>query len=81
MDKFVTREEFLRLYDEAFREMDRLSNLEENKNKTPDEFDNDIYGKEITVHWNGYYCNCGDGAIAYNNIICGVKNCDEEINL
>ena len=77
MDKMVSIEEFLRLYNEALEEMHRL--CEENKDKTPDEFENGIYGKDVTVHWNGYCCNCGDGAIAYNNIIDGVKCCRDEL--
>ena len=44
------------------------------------DLDNRSYGCNVTVHWNGYYCNCGDGATAYNNIICGVADADEELD-
>ena len=40
--------------------------------------DNDIYGHDITVHWHGFYCNCGDGATPANYIIPAVEDCFEE---
>ena len=40
--------------------------------------DNDIYGHDITVHWHGFYCNCGDGATPANYIIPGIEECYEE---
>ena len=40
--------------------------------------DNDIYGYDVTVHWHGFYCNCGDGAVAASNIIPGVEGVLDE---
>lgn len=40
--------------------------------------DNDIYGHDITVHWHGLYCNCGDGATPANYIIPAIEECWEE---
>ena len=41
---------------------------------------NDIYGYNITVHWHGIYCNCGDGATPCNHIIPAIVSCYEEDN-
>ena len=60
----VSKLDFLKMYDDAVNEM--FDN--------PDEEENDIYGFDITVHWHGIYCNCGDGATAYNNIIPAIEN-------
>ena len=43
-----------------------------------DDKDNDIYGHDITVHWHGIYCNCGDGAIPSNYIIPSIKDMLDE---
>ena len=45
---------------------------------TNEERFNFIYGYPVEVHWNGMYCDCSDGAVAYNNIIEGVKGVIEE---
>ena len=37
-----------------------------------------VYGKNVTVHWNGFYCDCVDGAVAYNNIITSITSVDDE---
>ena len=34
-----------------------------------DDFEKDIYGKDITVHWHGLYCNCSDGPEACDYIM------------
>lgn len=38
-----------------------------------------VYGKDVTVHWNGFYCDCYDGATAYNNIISALPGLDDEV--
>lgn len=40
--------------------------------------DDDIYGHDITVHWHGFYCNCGDGATPANYIIPAIEDCWDE---
>lgn len=60
----VSRQEFLDIYDLA---MDGLGSDE-----------CELYENEVTVHWHGIYCNCSDGAVAYNNIITGIKNVIKE---
>ena len=37
-----------------------------------------LYGKDMTVHWNGIYCNCTDGAVIANYLIPAIKDIDEE---
>ena len=60
----VSKLDFLALYNDALNEMfDK-----------PDEEENDIYGYDITIHWHGIYCSCGDGATAYNHIITAIEN-------
>ena len=60
----VSRQEFLDIYDLA------MSGLGSDKCE--------LYGNEVTVHWHGIYCDCSDGAVAYNNIIAGIKNVIKE---
>ena len=67
-DVRVSRVDFLKIYDNALNEMF----------DAPEDEDNDIYGYDITVHWHGIYCNCGDGAIPCNHIIPAIMNCNEE---
>ena len=43
-----------------------------------DDEENDIYGKDFFVHWNGIYCNCGDGAAVSNYLIPGIEGINEE---
>lgn len=67
----VTRREFLDIYGEAEDYvMDDLTG--EFREDTP------IYGKNVTVHWAGIYCDCSDGAVAYNGIVSGIKGVIEE---
>ena len=58
-DTKVTRKEFVDIYHEA---MEGLGSDE-----------CECYGNNVTVHWHGIYCDCSDGAVAYNHIITGVK--------
>lgn len=60
----VSRQEFLDIYGLA------MSGLGSDKCE--------LYGNEVTVHWHGIYCDCSDGAVAYNNIIAGIKNVIKE---
>jgi len=60
----VSRQEFLDIYGLA------MSGLGSDKCE--------LYGNEVTVHWHGIYCDCSDGAVAYNNIIAGIKNVVKE---
>ena len=62
-DVRVSKLDFLALYNDALNEMFDNS----------DEDENDIYGYDITIHWHGIYCNCGDGATAYNHIIPAIE--------
>lgn len=70
MDIKVTRTEFLRVYN---KELNAMFDNEDS------DCDNNIYGKSITVHWNGIYCDCGDGATPSNYIIPAIEECDDEL--
>ena len=67
-DVRVSKKDFLTIYNKALNEM---FDLMEKPNF--DEQPNDIYGHDITVHWHGIYCNCGDGAVVCNNLIPGIE--------
>lgn len=60
----VSRQEFLDIYGLA---MDSLGSDR-----------CELYGNDVTVHWHGIYCNCSDGAVAYNNIVAGIENVIDE---
>ena len=49
------------------REDDDIINMED-----------DIYGHDVTVHFHGLYCNCQDGAAAFNYVIEAVDACASE---
>ena len=72
-DARVSKADFLAIYQKALDEM--FDNMEK---ENCDELPNNIYGHDITVHWNGIYCNCGDGATPSNYIIPGIEDCNEE---
>lgn len=62
-DRKVTMAEFVKIYNAALTLMfNDIGGA-----------DNVIYGNDLTIHWNGIYCNCGDGASVYNNIIAGIE--------
>ena len=67
----VSREEFIRRYEE---QLDILFNDERGDEKAH------IYGYPITIHWNGIYCSCSDGATPSNYIIPAIKECIEELD-
>lgn len=64
-DVRVPKADFVAMHSTAVYEMDGSE-------------DNDIYGYDITVHWHGFYCNCGDGATPANYIIPGIEDCIDE---
>ena len=61
----VSKLDFVEMHSQAVADMDGCE-------------DNDIYGHDITVHWHGFYCNCGDGATPANYIIPAIEECWEE---
>ena len=67
----VPKIDFLAIYQKALDDMF-------NKLDNGSDEDNDIYGYDITVHWHGIYCNCGDGATPSNHIIPGIESCADE---
>ena len=72
-DVRVSRIDFVAIYNQALEEM--FDNFEkDNSDETP----NDIYGYDITIHWHGIYCNCGDGATPSNIIIPAIEEVDNE---
>lgn len=75
-EKRVTRKDFLEIYNKCLSGMfeDQENGIWESEHKKK------IYGKDITVHWNGIYCDCYDGATPCNHIIPGIKSLDEELS-
>lgn len=69
----VPKIDFLAIHQKA---LDEMFDIMEKPNG--DELPNDIYGHDVTVHWHGIYCNCGDGAIVENNIIPGIEGVVDE---
>ena len=65
-DVKVTRREFLEVYEEA---MDGLGSDE-----------CELYGNDVTVHWHGIYCNCSDGATAYEYIVSKINEVIKELD-
>lgn len=66
-DRKVNIEEFLHIYyDELGKEFDSVVE------------DSHIYGHSFTVHWNGIYCDCGDGATPSNHLVPAIKACLDE---
>ena len=63
-DVKVTRREFLEVYEEA---MEGLGSDE-----------CECYGNNVTVHWHGIYCDCSDGAIAWNYIVSEIEGVIDE---
>jgi len=64
-DICLKRQTFLDVYNRCF-------------NREDEDIDPDIYGHDVSVHWHGLWCNCGDGATACNNIIYGIEGCIDE---
>lgn len=74
-DVRVGKIDFLAIYKKALNEM--FDNMEK---PNYEELPNDIYGHDITVHWHGIYCNCGDGAVPSNYLIPSIEEMIEEDN-
>ena len=77
-DTRVSKTDFLAIYQKALDKFFNIMDGEKETDKTPDDIPNDIYGHDITVHWHGIYCNCGDGATPSNHIIPGVEGVNDE---
>ena len=73
-ERKVTREEFLRIYNEELKKV-----FETNDNDVYGT-DNAIYGHDVTIHWNGIYCSVSDGATAYNHIITAIQDAMTELD-
>ena len=79
-DIHVSRKQFIKMHDvEAFELLDEELNKHDYKS-TPDDYENPIYGYDVTVHWHGMYCNCSDGATPSNHIFPAIEACDEELD-
>ena len=65
-DVRVTRQEFLDIYNIAMDYPDDGYSLQEN------------YEHNVEVHWHGIYCDCGDGATAWNHIISQIESVIDE---
>lgn len=63
-DKLVTRDKFMKKYHKEMNKEDRGK----------------VYGHDVTIHWNGMFCTCSDGATAYNHIICGLEDAMTELD-
>lgn len=72
-DLRVGKADFIAIYNKALEVM--FNNLEK---PNGGELPNDIYGNDFTIHWNGIYCNCGDGAAPSNYIIPAIEGINEE---
>ncbi len=70
----VSRQDFVDIYSAAVGEMFEKMDEDEDIDDSP------IYGKDVTVHWNGIYCNCEDGATVYNHLIPGIEGVISEID-
>ena len=72
-DVRVSKTDFLEIYDKALDDFF-------DKMETPngEELHNDIDGYDLTVHWHGIYCNCGNGATPSNNLIPGIEGVNDE---
>lgn len=69
----LNRKDFLELYRYAMQQMD-LVELEDQDDKS----EVLVYGNDFTIHYLGYFCNCGDGAFIFNHIIPGIESLNEE---
>lgn len=63
-DIMLTRSEFLDIYYMA------MEGLGSDKCE--------LYGNDVTVHWNGICCDCADGAASYNYIISNIEGVIED---
>lgn len=77
-DTRVARIDFLAIYNIALNEMFDNFEKECDSDDPTEELPNEIYGHDITIHWHGIYCNCGDGATPSNIIIPAIEEVDNE---
>ena len=68
-DVRVSKVDFVEMYQKAVD--DFLDKMEE---PNFDELPNDIEGYDVTVHWHGIYCNCGNGATPSNHLVPGIED-------
>lgn len=71
-DEKVTRKEFLKLYGAAMEMICYYDGSDEKERF------NHLYGYPVEVHWNGVYCDCSDGATAWNHIVSNIEGVIEE---
>ena len=71
-DQKVTRKEFLDLYKAAMEMICYYDGSDEKERF------NHLYGYPVEVHWNGVYCDCSDGATAWNHIVSNIEGVIEE---
>lgn len=69
-DVRLFKTDFLEMYD---KELEKMANADEVSEEA-----SLIYYHDVEVHWAGFYCNCGDGAVAYNHIISGIEGVLDE---
>lgn len=73
-DVLVPRKDFIEIYNKCVSRM-----FEENERGIGDgPYEKRIYGNDMTIHWNGMYCNCGSGAIIANEIIPGIEGVEDD---
>ena len=70
----VTRKEFLDLYNAAMEMIAYYDGSDETERF------NHLYGYDVTIHWNGVYCDVSDGATAWNHIVSNIENVMEEMD-
>lgn len=71
-DEKVTRKEFLKLYNTAMEMICYYDGSDEKERF------NHLYGYPVEVHWNGVYCDCSDGATAWNHIVSNIEGVIKE---
>lgn len=73
-DYRVSRKDFIEIYDKVTEGWNK--EIDNNIDNGPCE--NQIYGKDFTIHWNGIYCDCLDGCHPCNYLIPAIKDIDED---
>lgn len=71
----LNRKDFLELYGYAMQQMDFVE-LEDQDDKS----EVLVYGNDFTIHYLGYFCNCGDGAAIFNYLIPAIESLNDEEN-
>lgn len=73
-DKRISRKDFIEIYGKCVVGMFE----EDDKGIENGPYNGRIYGNDMTIHWNGMYCNCGSGAIIANEIIPGIREVEKD---